>query len=313
MTQVQTGTHIAQYEILDFLGRGAFAQVFLAQDAQGNRFAIKVGEAGGGGSYVPRFREVTSERNPSGLSPDEAPAEALFLDPAKGPQAEALDSSEIDALLLKEAELLARAKGHGVPMLHEIVKVDGRPALVMDYIEGTTLRERIRSLEGIKLGWIAEVCSTLERMQRLGWKCHGDVKPENILITANEEVILIDPLAGSGREDEVLATPWYNPFLRRDEKGDTQSVAIMLYELLCGCLPFDHAPFRYARLGDSAAVSKEDRDLAMSLYLSYPQPRELNEHAPRSLERVIYRALCDEGYGLSDLRCDLEDFLLKLH
>ena len=51
----------------------------------------------------------------------------------------------------------------------------------------------------------------------------------------------------------------------------------------------------------------------MSLYLSYPQPRELNEHAPRSLERVIYRALCDEGYGLSDLRCDLEDFLLKLH
>jgi serine/threonine protein kinase len=279
MLQITTGQILANYRILAFLGRGAFAQVFLAESTDGRKVALKVGDESGGGQSIPRFGEVTGERNALGVSPDETPAEALFLDPQEGARAEVLDFHEVDAVL------------------------------VMEYIDGSTIREKIRSLEGIKLGWFVEVARTLERLQALGWDCHGDVKPENIMITADERVVLLDPMPNVARSDEVLATPWYNPFLRKDEKGDTQSLAIMIYELLCGALPFDEVPFRYART--PGTLSKDDQSMALSLYLAYPRPRELNAHAPREMERLIYRALCDEAYGIENLRMDLEDFLSR--
>jgi len=309
MLQITTGQILANYRILAFLGRGAFAQVFLAESTDGRKVALKVGDESGGGQSIPRFGEVTGERNALGVSPDETPAEALFLDPQEGARAEVLDFHEVDALLVKEAEILRSAKGRGLPELYEVAESNGRPVLVMEYIDGSTIREKIRSLEGIKLGWFVEVARTLERLQALGWDCHGDVKPENIMITADERVVLLDPMPNVARSDEVLATPWYNPFLRKDEKGDTQSLAIMIYELLCGALPFDEVPFRYART--PGTLSKDDQSMALSLYLAYPRPRELNAHAPREMERLIYRALCDEAYGIENLRMDLEDFLSR--
>ena len=49
----------------------------------------------------------------------------------------------------------------------------------------------------------------------------------------------------------------------------------------------------------------------MSLFLSFPKPRELNSRCPAEFDRIVYRALADEAYGLTELRLDLEDFVLK--
>ncbi len=310
MLEIKNGHQIGHWEVVDFLGRGAFAQVFLATDSEGNHSALKAGDNSGGGSFVPRFEQVTAERDPSRVSPDETPAEALFLDPAAGARPEVLNASEVDQLILAEAEMLKSASDRGVPNLRGIVEKDGRPVLVMDAIDGSTLRDKIRNREGVKLGWLLDVARTLERTVRMGWACHGDVKPENILVTPTEEVILIDPAPSTGRSDEVVATPWYNPFLRRDAKGDTQSLGIILYELLCGSLPFEKAPFHWSGAEEKSA-NQEARDLDRSLYLAYPRPQEVNSKAPRELERMIYLTLCDEAYGLSDFRSDLEDFLLR--
>jgi serine/threonine protein kinase len=84
MLQITTGQILANYRILAFLGRGAFAQVFLAESTDGRKVALKVGDESGGGQSIPRFGEVTGERNALGVSPDETPAEALFLDPQEG-------------------------------------------------------------------------------------------------------------------------------------------------------------------------------------------------------------------------------------
>jgi len=309
MIQIESGQAIGPFQTQGFLGRGAFSQVFLAVDGQGNHFALKFGDESGGGRYVPRFGEVTSERHPSGISPDETPAEALFLDPFDGARAEVLDTAEVDRLLRAEARLLSAAGGHGVVPIFDVLEMEGRPVLVLDFLAGRTLRERIRSREGVKLRWLLQALRTVEELAARGaWTSHGDLKPENILVTEKEEVFLIDPAPSLGREDLVIATPWYNPFLRRDAKGDAQAMGIMLYELLTGALPFEKVPYRFARTNPEAA-GEEERQMTLSFFLGFPQARELNPHTPAAIEQMIHRSLCDEKYGLADLRLDLERFL----
>ena len=310
MLQIQTGQKIGPYQMEGFLGRGAFAQVFLATDAQGKRVALKVGDDSGGGRFLPRFGEVTVTRDPRAVSPDETPAEAMFLDPVDGARAEVLDSHEVDALLLKEAELLHLAEGNQVPRLHQILHQEDRPILVMDHVSGSTLREKIRSMEGVKLGWLLEAARILQRNCEFGWTCHGDIKPENIIINDEEEVYLIDPVAESCREDRIVTTPWYNPFLRWDQKGDTQAFAIMLYELMVGAVPFDKVPWDLAGTC-SSTHQPEQREMSLSLFLAYPPMRELNALTPRHIEQIFHRAMCDPGFGLNELCEDLEDFLLR--
>ncbi|RMH00922.1 MAG: hypothetical protein D6702_12735 [Planctomycetota bacterium] len=310
MHHIETGQRVGRFQITGFLGRGAFARVYAAEGQEGSPVAIKVGDESGGGRFVPRFVEVTSERDPERISPDEAPAEALFLDPTAGARAEVLDPNEVDRLLLAEAGQLRAAQGRGVVGLLDTIEVGGRPALVLELLSGATVRERMRSLEGIKLRWILRVVQTLERQIEEGnWRCHGDIKPENLFITDQDEVRLLDPAPSLGRSDLMVATPSYNPFLRRDGKGDAQAVAILLYELLCCSLPFSHTPWEFAGC-DERAWSEDERELSRSYFLSYPRPRDVNPHAPRELEHAIYHALCDECYGIRELRKDLEDFLL---
>ncbi len=310
MLQIQTGQKIGQYQVEGFLGRGAFAQVFLATDAQGRRVALKVGDNSGGGRFLPRFGEVTVTRDPRAVSPDETPAEAMFLDPVDGARAEVLDASEVDELLLKEAALLRAAPGTTTPRLHEVIEVEGRPVLVMDHISGTTLRERIRSMEGIKISWLLDVAIAAERLIEGGWTCHGDIKPENILVNDQEEIFLIDPVPESCRADRVVTTPWYNPFLRWDQKGDAQALAIMIYELMVGAMPFDKVPWSHAGTCHTSH-SEEERNLSLSMFLACPQMREINALTPRHFEHIFHRAMCEESYGLVELRTDLEDFLLR--
>ncbi|MBC8330178.1 MAG: hypothetical protein H8E31_15690 [Planctomycetes bacterium] len=310
MLHIETGQTVGGYQVTGFLGRGAFALVFAAEDPQGCRVALKVGDESGGGRFLPRFAEVTAERDPERISPDETPAEALFLDPSAGARAEVLDLREVDALLLAEAAMLEAAVGETVIGFQGILDFGGRPALILDLLSGATLRERMRSLEGVKLRWILEVIQTVERQIEEGiWTCHGDIKPENLIITDDDQVRLIDPAPSSGRADLILATPHYNPFLKRGAKGDAQAIAILLYELLCTSLPFSQVPWEFAGM-DLGKATVEDWELSRSYFLSYPRPRDVNPRTPRELERAIYSALCDESYGLGELRRDLEDFLL---
>ena len=150
MIKLQAGEYLGTYRVQKFLGRGGFAYVYLAEDNQGRKVALKVGDVAGGGRYVTRFVEITDERSQEWISPDETPGEAVFFRP-DGVRIDFLDMHEIDALIRSEAELLGETKHPNLVKVRDTFEIEGRPVIVMDFVRGKTLREKIRALEGIRL------------------------------------------------------------------------------------------------------------------------------------------------------------------
>ncbi|MBI3819699.1 MAG: protein kinase [Planctomycetes bacterium] len=309
MTQVDVGLAIGKYRVAEFLGRGGFSLVYAAENRDtGERVALKFGDMGGGGRFVDRFPSVETRREPSGVSPDEFTADAVFFDGASA-RVDFLDEKEIDRLLVSEAETLRRIRTPHLVSLRDVIKRDGRPVLVLDCIKGKTLREKIRALEGVRINWFLTIVRALERLQASGQLAyHGDLKPENIIIKPQGTVVMLDPVpARQGDTGPVPVTLTYNPLLLRDSKADVMAIGITLYEILTGTLPFDEVPWEYA----GSKSGGETVRMSLSYFLSYTPPRDLNPNAPPELEKIIYRCLTIQEYGLAELRDDFVAFLRK--
>ena len=308
MMKLAIGEIVQGYRIDRFLGRGGFASVYLAQHEEtGEKVAIKVGQASGGGRQVTRLLEVTSRRTPDGISPDELPAEAVFFEP-QGIRIDLFDEQEIRQMLHAEGELLAHAKHENLVGLRERITIDGNPVLVMDYVRGKTLREKIRSLEGIHLNWFLALTRALIALKDQGvMSYHGDLKPENVIVKPSGKVVMLDPAMRAGEQRVVTTTPHYNPLLLTDSKADVMAIGIMIYEILTGTLPFDDVPWEFAGQRSGGETVR----LSLSYFFSYCPPHTLNPKTPEELERIIYRAITVPSYGLPELKNDLEAFIAK--
>ncbi|MEM7516493.1 MAG: hypothetical protein AAF368_06190, partial [Planctomycetota bacterium] len=246
MIKLEAGETIGSYRIVDFIARGGFSLVYLAEDTDGSKVALKVGDVAGGGRYVTRFLEITSQRRPEGISPDETPAEAIFFR-QDGARIDFLDVHEIDDLIRAESEILEGAKNPNLIHMRECFEHEGRPVIALDYARGKTLREKIRALEGIRLNWFLTLVRSLQRLGKNGQLAyHGDLKPENIVIKPSGSVVMIDPAMRPDERGVITTTPHYNPLLLRDSKADVMAIGVMLYEILTGVLPFDEVPWTYA-------------------------------------------------------------------
>ena len=308
MMKLAVGEIVQGYRIDRFLGRGGFASVYLAQHEEtGEKVAIKVGQASGGGRQVTRLLEVTSRRTPDGISPDELPAEGVFFE-AQGVRIDLFDEQEIRQMLHAEGELLAHAKHENLVGLRERLTIDGNPVLVMDYVRGKTLREKIRSLEGIHLNWFLALTRALIALKDQGvMSYHGDLKPENVIVKPSGKVVMLDPAMRAGEQRVVTTTPHYNPLLLTDSKADVMAIGIMIYEILTGTLPFDDVPWEFAGQRSGGETVR----LSLSYFFSYCPPHTLNPKTPEELERIIYRAITVPSYGLPELKNDLEAFIAK--
>jgi serine/threonine protein kinase len=289
------------------VARGAFACVYLAEDTRGSKVALKVGDVAGGGRYVTRCLEVTSHRSPEWISPDETPGEAIFFR-NDGVRIDFLDLHEIDQLVRAEGELLRHCKSQSLVRVRDVIAHEGRPVIVMDYVRGKTLREKIRALEGIRLNWFLTIVRALQRLEKSSaLTYHGDLKPENIVVKPSGSVVMIDPALRDGQRGLISTTPHYNPLLLQSPKADVMGIGVMLYEILTGTLPFDEVPWQYAGREQGGEVER----LSLSYFLSYPPPRELNPNTPEALEQIVYRCLTVLEYGLPELERDLVAFLRK--
>ena len=306
MIKLQTGAKIGTYEIQRFLARGGFAFTYLAEDKTGKKVCLKLGDVAGGGRYVTRSLDITTERSEDWISPDETPAEAVFLS-RDGVRVDFLDLHEVDEVLRHEGTLMQGTEHQNMVRLRDWIEHEGRPVLVYDYVQGKTLREKIRALEGIRLNWFLSIVRAIQKMKTEGrFLYHGDLKPENIIVKPSGSVVMIDP-ALRGMQGVQKTTPHYNPLLHQSSKADVMGIGVMLYEILTGTLPFDDVPWQYA----GCEVGGEVERLSLSYFLSYPPPRELNPNTPEPLERIVYKSLIVPEYDLEDLEEDLVNFLRK--
>ncbi|MDP9307247.1 MAG: serine/threonine protein kinase, partial [Actinomycetota bacterium] len=154
-------------------------------------------------------------------------------------------------------EALAAARLSGEPHIVTIFDVGeqaDRPFIVMEYLSGGSLEERIRATgaqePGQALEWLEQAASALDAAHRHG-VVHRDVKPANLLLDRNANVHVADfGIASAAGMDSltmtgtVLGTAGYlSPEQAQGERAtpasDRYSLAVVAFELLSGQRPFD--------------------------------------------------------------------------
>jgi tetratricopeptide (TPR) repeat protein len=174
----------------------------------------------------------------------------------------------------RERELLARLEHPNIArLLDGGMSAQGEPYLVMEYVEGVRLDqycdERHLALDE-RLRLFLKVCAAVSAAHQY-FVVHRDLKPGNILVTAEGEPKLLDfgiaklIDAEAGLEQtataNVFLTPMYaSPEILRGQPAtvasDIYSLGIVLYELLAGRRPFDAAMLSPAALME-AVTQKE--------------------------------------------------------
>ncbi len=172
------------------------------------------------------------------------------------------DAEQVQQRLRREAQAIAKLAHPNVVSVFEVGDDDGRLFLVMEMVEGTTLRawlrERTRAQDEI-LDMFEQAGRGLVAAHAAGI-VHRDLKPENILVGKDGRVRLADfglarpqpgdpvataPQAGSTTHDSTMAgTPRYmapEQFLggRIDHRADQFAFCVSLWEALHGAPPFD--------------------------------------------------------------------------
>ncbi len=222
----------------------------------------KIGE--GGTSSVWKARQLSLDR----LVAIKVLDSALQLDPA------ALTRFR------QEAQAAARLKHASIVQVYDTGEMDGRPFLVMEYVDGYTVGDLLQRSGPLTESNALLVTEAVAHALAYAWDkdciIHLDIKPDNVLVESDGGIKVTDlglaRFIGMQRrraeDDIIIGTPNYvSPEQAEgmedlDCRTDIYSLGAMLYHLVTGRLPFAGRP------GSSAM------DAHLSEYL--PDPMELN-------------------------------------
>jgi len=156
---------------------------------------------------------------------------------------------------IREAKIMAALNHPGIMQVHSFFQIDQQYYLVMDFLQGQTLKSLLRSNgclnEPQALDIVGKLLVTLDYASSKG-VIHRDIKPDNIYIQPDYSIKVMDfgiaRMTSLERVTETgskLGTLYYmSPEQIRgssniDPKTDVYSLGIVFYEMLFGCLPFD--------------------------------------------------------------------------
>ncbi len=223
----------------------------------------------------------------------------------------------------KEAERASSFSHQHIAGVYDVFEDKGEPFVVMEYVEGTTLRERLKkpiSLEdSLKITLQCAEALVAAHEKRL---VHSDIKPENIMLTHSGEVKILDfgvarrlpqkdpqavtdsdaPPVGGGLAGTIsYMAPEVLLNKEADGRADIFSLGIVLYEVLAGKHPF---------LGPNL-ITTTDR----ILHEDPPPPSQVNPSVPVELDQVVRRMLAknpSQRYlSAAELLTDLQSFVAK--
>ncbi len=196
-----------------------------------------------------------------------------------------------------EAQAVASLSHPNIVSIYDVGQENGLPYLVMEYVEGLTLKRIIQKegplspAETVNLG--VQVCAALAHAHEKGI-IHRDIKSHNILVTPGGRVKVTDfglarvlsvPSATVTQSGTVMGSVHYlSPEQARGEetgpKSDLYSLGVVLYETVSGRLPFQ---------GDNPVT------VALK-HVQGPPPAlcKDNPAIPQRLEEIIFKALAKD-------------------
>lgn len=265
--EIAVGDRFNQYRIISHLGAGGMGEVYLAEDTSLRR------------KVALKFLPLMLTKNKAHLRRFEV-----------------------------EARAVAALSHPGVCVIHEVIQTeDGRHCIVMEYIDGMTLRERMaqgRINVDEALDIALQIAAALSSAHAAGI-VHRDIKPENVMLRGDGYVKVLDfglakladtrpDLANS--EDETRAielktvpgvlmgtvsymSPEQARGLRVDARTDIWSLGVVLYEMLTARRPFEGAT---------------PTDVIIAIAERQPAPLEKSAPEATSLQPIVTKLLAKD-------------------
>ncbi len=212
----------------------------------------------------------------------------------KIPRMTAGDGAENIVSFEVELQILSELRGPHVPRFVAAGDLARVPYLVMEYVAGQTLQQRLDDRQALSVPDIAGLGAAMARAAHSLHQqnvCHLDLKPANVLIRPDGTVVLLDfglschahfpDLLAEELRKAVGSPVWISPEqvvgVRGDPRSDTFAIGVMLYELATGELPF----------GEPATPG----GLRQRLWMDPVPPRKHRPEVPAWLQEVILRCL----------------------